>query len=326
MSGQLRILRPGPCSLVQDLGRQGSAHLGVALSGAADTLSLRVGNRLVGNEDNAAAIEMTLAGLHASFDADSTVCLSGAVGDAILLDSHAKALRRVRLLEPTRVNAGESLRIGPFKTRARGYLCIAGGVRTPPVLGSRSTHAASGLGGLEGRPLATDDLLPIGSDAGPAARRLAPQARDRLLAMSSAHELRVTPGLHAAVLGADAMETLVSSVFRVSRAADRVGVRLEGERIGTTDPGEIDSEPALCGAIQVTPDGTPIVLMPDGPTTGGYPVVGVVIGADLPALGQLRPGDEIRFVEVDAHAAIEAIRSQRQELDTLCPPNEPDLR
>ncbi|MCC5786388.1 MAG: biotin-dependent carboxyltransferase family protein [Phycisphaerales bacterium] len=324
MSGQLRIIRPGPCSLVQDLGRPGSAHLGVARSGAADTLSLRAGNRLVGNEDNAAAIEMTLAGLHASFDTDSTVCLSGAGGDALLLDAHAKAMRRVKLLEPTRIGAGESLRIGPLKGGARGYLCIAGGVCTATELGSRSTHAASGIGGLGGRALDTGDCLPIGTDAARPARRIAPQARERLLAMPLCRELRVTPGPHAELFDQDAMETLVSEAFRVSRAADRVGVRLEGTKIPTLDPGAIDSEPMLAGAIQVTPDGTPIILMPDGPTTGGYPVIGVVIGADLPALGQLRPGDEIRFSAVDLEAALEALRSQREELDTLCPPDAPD--
>lgn len=326
MTGSLRIIRPGPCSLVQDLGRPGAAHLGVARCGAADTLSLRAGNRLVGNEDNAAAIEMTLAGLHASFDSGATVCLAGAEGETLLLDGNAKALRRVRPLEPTRIDAGQSLRIGQFRRGARMYLCIAGGVHTPPMLGSRSTHAASGLGGHCGRALEEGDFLPIGADAVQPARRIAPNAREKLLAMPLSKELRVTQGPHAEQLGPDAWRALLSSPCKVSRAADRVGVRLDGEKIPTADPGSLDSEPMLPGAIQVTPDGTPIVLMPDGPTTGGYPVVGVVIGADLPALGQLRPGDQVRFNAVELAEAIDALRAQREEFDARCPPNHPEPR
>lgn len=316
----VRIIRPGPFSTVQDLGRPGFAHLGVPSSGAADTLSLRLGNRLLGNPDAAAAIESTLSGLHASFYSDTAICLTGATtDDALLLDAEGKAIRRITHAAPIPVSAGQCVRVGAFSRGVRQYLCIAGGVRTTPVLGSRSTHAASGIGGHEGRTLRAGDALPLGEPEGAGPRSIDSGARDRIEQLLGPGELRILPGPHAELFGDAAHAELLHASFTIGRASDRVGVRLDGPRVPTRDRGELPTEAMLVGAIQVTPDGTPIVLMADGPTTGGYPVIGVVIASDLPALAQRRPGEAVRFRAVSFDEAVGLVRAQRDLLDTLLP-------
>lgn len=303
---------------VQDLGRPGHSALGVPASGATDPLSLRLGNRIVGNPDGAAGLEFTLDGPCVVFDQDVVVCLAGGdCPDAAI--GRPAGPERLPPCTPVRVRAGELIRIGPVRTGARGYLCVGGGFVVDLVMGSRSTLVSAGFGGHEGRALRPGDRLGLGEradravdvdDSGRAARWLA--------GVRSRRVLRVTPGLHAGLFPAHAAHGLDRSGFTVSDRCDRVGVRLEGAGVPQPEgAGRMDSEPTETGAVQVPGDGRPIVLGMDRPTTGGYPVIACVIAADLPVLGMLRPGEAVRFEHVTREAARKAWRQQESELDAL---------
>jgi biotin-dependent carboxylase-like uncharacterized protein len=189
---------------------------------------------------------------------------------------------------------------------ARSYLALAGGIQVPELLGSRSTCLAGGFGGLGGRPLRPGDLLEIGvaGDIVALAGRRWPA--DRRPAYRAAPTLRVVPGPHAGLFHAEALEALVGESFRVSPTSNRMGYRLEGPRLRMPAHVDLPSLGVLPGAIQVPPDGGPVLLMADAQTTGGYPIAGVVIGADLPLAAQLLPGDSLRFVFADLAAAMAA--------------------
>jgi biotin-dependent carboxylase-like uncharacterized protein len=314
MNAALRVLDPGGLTTVQDLGRPGLGASGVPPGGAADAVSLRVGNRLVGNADTDAALEMTLTGGAFALDAPALLCLAGAGAPdaAIETDGVRRPLRR---WTPTVVSAGASVRIGRLAGGARAYLCVGGSVRTEPMLGSRSTLPAVRLGdGLGAAPLRAGDAVPIGG-AAPGLRvgALSPTVARALDHAIGRRTLRVLPGAHADAFGADARGALARTEFRVDPRSDRSGVRLGGAGL----PGEAaaleKSEGAVPGTVQVPPSGAPIVLGVDGPTVGGYPAIASVIGADLPALGQCRPGDAVRFAWTDLAGAFAAWR----ELEAL---------
>jgi biotin-dependent carboxylase-like uncharacterized protein len=296
----MRVLHPGTYATVQDLGRPGWTHLGVPVSGAADTLSLRIGNRLVGNDDGAAAIEMTLSGGSFAFDAAAVVAVAGAEAGLVLEDSGG----RVRPLERRRsheVEAGDVLRIGPFTRGARAYLCARGGFAVEAVFGSASTHAASGLGGLDGRPLRAGDRLAV------AARESGIARATSVCRWLGRHVLRAVDGAHAPDLPERCAAAFWSGRFSVTTTSDRMGLRLEGSGIPAHGIDRMPTEGMTWGSVQLPDGGIPIVLLPDGQTTGGYPVVASVITADLPALGQLRPGDPVRFERVTLDEARRAL-------------------
>ncbi len=306
----LDVIDGGLLTTVQDAGRPGWTHLGVPVSGAADPWGLAVANLLAGNEPDAAALEMTIVGPTLVVRVGGTIALAGA-------DLGARAGGRP--LVPGRSQAiatGETITI-PGADRpagARGYLAIPGGVDVPRVLGSRSTCLAAGFGGLDGRPLRAGDELrsdrasgdgPDGPDlvwpeADPAAESGGGAVLERVL--------RVLPG------PADGLDDLVAGPWRVAAAANRVGVRLEGRTLEAGIGGETATQGVSWGAIQVPPDGRPIVLSADHQTTGGYGVVAVVIAADRPILGQLQPGDPVRLVATDPETALLALRERRDRL------------
>lgn len=285
----IRVESPGLLTTVQDLGRPGYAHQGVSASGSADSLALRVGNRLLGNDEDAPALEMTLVGGAFFFEANAVVALTGSDFGALLW-------------KPFGVDAGETLRLGPTRAGARCYLCVRGGIEAPYVLGSASTHVMSGLGG---RPLKKGDTLAIGPepDGEPLwdgiewnADRLAP--------------LRVTPGPQADWFkgGLDGL------VYQVKEESNRMGLRLRGPKILQRTPREMLTEGVSLGAIQVPPDGEPVILFVEHQTTGGYPKIANVISADLWQVGQLRPRDEVRFETVSIEKAIELLREQEASI------------
>jgi len=306
----LRVLSAGLSTTVQDLGRPGYMSSGVPAGGAADTLSLRAGNLILNNPPDAAALEITLAGDVIEFTAPATIAFAGADTPEAAIESD-QSRRVVSRWTPTPVGPGERLCIGSVARGARAYLCIAGGVRTAPVLGSRSTHAASGLG-HPGRPLVHGDELPL--DDSP----LVPEADPLPAAIVASIEthlarrrLRVLPAAHLSRFSVIAEDQLFFNAFTIADRSDRTGVRVDGPRV-PSPPGLDVSEPALPGAIQVPPAGRPIILGPDGPTIGGYPMPFAVISADLPALAQLAPRDTVRFERTTlagAHAATERLES-----------------
>jgi antagonist of KipI len=300
--GTIQVLHPGLFTTVQDLGREGRGSLGVSASGASDPLSLRVGNRLVGNEDGAAALEMTLRGATLRFEEDALVALAGA------------PMPGLPAWTATRVRAGETLSFGVAPWGARAFLCVAGGIAVPPVLGSRSTHVASGLGGMKGRAVHAGDRIPLGVPRGPARESgLASVAQERLEAALRRPALRAVAGPR------EASEALWASAYSVTDRSDRMGIRLRGPAALPPEPAGRVTEGTVPGAVQVPPDGQPILLLADRPPTGGYPVVACVATVDLPCAGQLRPHSSVRFERVTGEAARHALAERERWLDEEVP-------
>lgn len=295
----IHVKSPGLLTTVQDLGRAGYGELGVSASGAADTIALRIGNRLVGNREDAAAVEMTLLGGTFEFDQDCVAALTGSD-----FGHHCWTTFEIA--------AGEVLRLGPTQSGARCYLCVRGGIAVAPFLGSASTHLLSGLGGYQGRALRKGDSLFLGESAieEPRAR-----VNPALLALLGPRTLlRVTPGLQWDWFGGPSKQAFYKSPYRVTEDSNRMGLRLEGPMLQTSTAGHMITEGVPLGAIQVPASGQPIILFVEQQTTGGYPKIANVIAADLPSVGQLRPRDEIRFELVSPKVARDLLLEQEQLL------------
>ena len=309
MNGIL-VQAPGLFTTVQDLGREGFGPLGVSASGAADAISLRIGNRLAGNPEGAAALEMTLVGGTFRFERAAVIAVAGAdFGPS--LDGIPLAM-----WSSAQVKAGQTLALGSSspgaRSGARSYLCVQGGIAVEPFLGSASTHALSGLGGFEGRALRKGDRLEIGAAHSlPRKRKLSPQGLERL---RPRRVLRVTEGPQSDWFADSAWEMLRGSTFRVAEQSNRMGIRLEGPQLPVDARREMITEGVSLGAIQVTPSGQPIILFVEQQTTGGYPKIANVISADLHSLGQLRPRDEVRFERIEMAAARRSLMEQEELL------------
>ncbi|OLT15188.1 allophanate hydrolase [Pseudonocardia sp. CNS-139] len=277
----LEVLATGPLALVEDLGRPGLAATGVSRSGAADRGALKLANRLVANPEDAAGVEVLLGGLVVRAAALLTVALAGAPAPADV-DGTPVGHHALVGLRP-----GQVLRLGPPPTGLRTYLAVRGGITMPAVLGSRSTDVLSGLGPER---LAPGAVLPVGPE--PAALPLvdvAPVA----VPPGGPVTLRAVAGPRADFV-AD-LAALTRTTWTASSRSDRVGMRLEGGRLGRTGPGELPSEGMVRGAVQVPPSGEPVVFLADHPVTGGYPVAAVVLDRDTDRAAQVRPGQPVRF-------------------------------
>jgi biotin-dependent carboxylase-like uncharacterized protein len=278
----LELLKAGVLTTVQDEGRAGHAHLGVPAAGALDAPALRLANRLVGNDRAAAGLEITVSGCRVRVHTTMFVAVTGAAVTKITVDG-----RSVDAGVPVPVPAGAVLEIGPASAGVRTYLAVAGGIDVPPVLGSRSTDTLSGLGP---RQLRDGDTLRVGAPTGPAAPVwfTPPDIREP--------RLRITLGPRDDWFTADAVATLTAATWTVSPKSNRVAARLEGPKLTRANTGELPSEGLVLGAVQVPAGGEPLVFLADHPTTGGYPVIGVVHPDDLPLLAQCRPGAPVTFV------------------------------
>lgn len=321
----IHVLAPGLLTTVQDLGRPGHAAAGVSACGAADAVALRLGNQLVGNPEGAAALEMTLQGATLQFAAAAWVALTGAPCAASRQPAQAEE-SSVPMWTALAVAAGETLRCRAIREGARTYLCIAGGLAVPLFLGSAATHVRSGLGGHLGRPLRAGDALDfVPGRPPPRPRSVPPTVAAALYPPSSPRRLRVTSGPQRAELAA-AFAALLAGEYQVSAHSDRMGVRLVGAPLpgaggqgaaaisavgeAGAPPGELLSQGVFWGAVQLPADGQPIVLAVDHQTTGGYPILAAVIAADRHRLGQLRPGDRLRFAEVSLEEADALLAAQ----------------
>lgn len=290
----IEVVEPGTLTTVQDpSGRRGWRHAGVPAGGAADPCSARLANRLVGNPDAAPLLELTIAGPTLGFTQPALVALVGAMTATVdglpLAPAAARTLR-----------AGAQLRVGQGRD-ARAYLAIGGGLEIEPLLGSAATDLRSGFGGLGGRALRAGDRLTHGVATGPGFRWLGAEATGPIRIVAATH-----PGI----------EGLTDDAWRIGAEADRAGVRLDGPPL-QAGIGEVASMGLPIGAIQVPPDGRPIVMLADRPVTGGYPVPAVVIGADIGRVARLRPGDELRFASVSLEEARSALRRAEVELAAL---------
>lgn len=267
---QCRVVDPGPLTTVQDGGRPGHAHLGVPRAGVLDGPAASAANRLVGNPEDAAVLETTVGGVSFVVTEALAFAVTGAGCDIRM------GGRPVAWGEAVSAGAGAEVVVGPARTGVRSYVALAGGILVPPVLGSRSTDTLAGVGPAVVR---RGDVLPLGPELGsPSAAAVTPYPGGPVT-------LRYDPGpRHDWVAAGPAGEYVVSDL------SNRVGLRLHGEPVVRSRGDELPSEGIVLGAIQVPADGQPLVFLHDHPTTGGYPVVGVVCAEDLPRCAQLAPG------------------------------------
>ncbi|MET3395158.1 biotin-dependent carboxylase-like uncharacterized protein [Variovorax sp. 1140] len=316
------IRKPGVLASVQDLGRHGHRQLGICPGGALDVLALTLANRLVGNADRAAGLELTMGGCELQFEADTRIAFTG--------DDFGATLDGVPLWPcwSVPVAAGQTLRLaganasGARKSGVRSWLAVAGGIDVPPVLGSRSTDLKAGFGGLQGRALRKGDRLPTGVSALDAAQRerrpfgirgpdWGPAEDDGAIA------LRVLPGPEFELFTLAAREQLWGERWRITPQSNRMGNRLEGAELKRKRSGDMLSSGVIPGTIQVPPSGQPIILMGDAQTTGGYPRIGVVIRADLWKLAQAPLNGRLRLVQVDQPQALAAWADQQRYLSQV---------
>lgn len=279
----VELVETGPLSTVQDLGRPGLAGIGVGVSGAADRGALRLANRLVGNDEAAAAVEATLGGLTVRAQRDVTVAVTGAPCP-VTVDGRGEAVNSV-----LRLTAGAELRLGTPERGLRSYLAVRGGIAVEPVLGSRSTDVLAELG--PDRP-AAGTVLPVG----PAPARLPTVATAPVAAPGADDiELAVVPGPRDDWFDDRALATLLSEPYEVGTDSNRIGMRLTGPALHRVGSAELPSEGMVAGALQVPPSGQPTLFLADHPVTGGYPVIAVLPAAVVDVAAQVRPGQRVRF-------------------------------
>lgn len=273
----LHVLATGPLVTVQDRGRRGYAHLGAPRAGALDAPAADLANRLVGNPEDAAVLEVLMGGLTVRADSGCWVAVTGAGRD------HAAA---------EWLPAGAELHVGTPATGVRSYLAVSGGIAVPPVLGSRSTDTLAWIGPP---PVEPGVVLPVGAQRGRPRPVDAPRP-------PRPGPLRVHPGPRADWFAPDALERLCAAAYVVGADSDRIGLRLVGPPLPRRRDGELPSEGMVLGAVQVPPDGQPVVFLADHPPTGGYPVLAVVDPGDLWLCAQLRPGEQVRFTPAPRRA------------------------
>jgi antagonist of KipI len=317
----IEVLEPGLFTTAQDLGREGYGPLGVSTSGAADAVSLRLGNRLLGNPEGEAGLEMTLLGGTFAFPEGAVLTLAGSDFGATLEG------KPVEMWTPFEAKPKQVLRVGPTRSGARSYLCVQDGIEVQLFLDSASTHILSGLGGHKGRALKKGDVLTIGSANRTEQKRTGKNASstggagtvgERRLTARALKELqprkvlRVTPGPQSDWFSEAAKKIFHESTYRVAEESNRMGIRLQGATIPAPAGGEMISEGVALGAVQVPEGGQPIILFVEQQTTGGYPKIANVISADFHSLGQLRPRDEIRFEQVDWKTARALLKRQEE--------------
>lgn len=326
------VIKAGVLSSVQDLGRRGHRHIGVALAGAMDPLSLEIANRLVGNAIDAAALEITMGPVVLRFTRATRVAITGTDFNASLDDAPVSSWWSLP------VKAGQCLTLRGARRGMRAYIAVAGGIDVKPVLGSRSTDLKAGFGGLGGRALRDGDRLPFAPVASTQHNVFSPEAPifgvkapawskfaqidyphsppqyDGTRPIGPTIAVRVLRGHEYGEFAEASHESFWTRDWTITPNSNRVGYRLDGPALERTASYDLRSHAVMPGTIQVPPNGKPIVLLADAQTTGGYPKIGMVISADLWRLGQARLGSAVRFVECSRDEALEALRATQRYL------------
>lgn len=292
--GKMKILNPGLLSTIQDGGRFGYQQYGMPVAGAMDLHSLQLANWCVGNRGNEACIEATILGPSIQFQSNTYIAISGAKIQPLLNDEP------VDMNSSIKVSAEDVLTFGNIQSGCRVYIAIAGGFHLPDLMDSKSTYLRGKLGGFEGRALKPGDELDI-ADTDKHLMRTVPE--ELIPEYSNYTEIRVTAGAEVKRFTMNGIKTFLCSVYTVSPQSDRMGYRLSGEKIEHANGADIISSGIVTGAIQVPGHGEPIIMMSDHQTVGGYTKVAQVISVDLPLLGQMKPGDKIKFKEVSLDTA-----------------------
>ena len=322
----IEVERPGLLTTIQDLGRHGRQHLGVPVNGVMDEVSHRLANLLVGNDENEATLELTLNGPTLRFTQDAVIAICGAaMGGAV-------GREPLPWWRPIRVPAGARVVFGRPPIGCRAYLAIAGGFDIPMVLGSRSTALMGAYGGFHGRALKKGDVLvPRSPHEANTARwvRLLSRShhgiaypnwsvsRARMPYRISPQPVRIVPGRHWQSFAVAVREALTEGQYKVGLDSDRMGYRLAGPMLEARRSHDVLSEGVVMGAMQVPPGGQPIVLMADHQTAGGYPVIAVVAGVDLPVMGQIPPNEVLQFKLITPEEGYAASAQREQQLGMI---------
>ncbi len=308
----LEVISSGPMTTIQDLGRYGLGRYGVPPSGAVDSFSLSVANLLVGNDEHEACIETTLMGLKLRALTDLSIAITGGDLQPLINDAPSEMWRSLV------IRKDDVLHFRGLKSGCRAYLAAEGGISLNPVLGSRSTNLTSRFGGYEGRSLRQGDVLYTPSTSDHSHFTMRALDLNRIPIYARHWILRVLWGPQEADFKPESTSKFVESPFKVTPMSDRTGVRLSGPLIERRQgvPESIISEGVIPGSIQVPGDGQPIIILVET-VTGGYRKIATIIGADIPLLGQIKPGDLIRFRAVSMEEALLALRETRQVKATL---------
>lgn len=283
----LCVLTPGLQTTLQGKPRYGARHMGMPWAGPADSLSMALANRLVGNAYDTTALELTYGNARFAFEADAHFAITGAPVDLDL------AGRKVLMHRTQKAKAGDTLTIGNAVAGMRIYLAVSGGLKAECILGSTSTYLPAGLGGFEGRALKSGDVLGFG-DQDHQAQRMTPN--DLRPFIGNTWALRAMPGLEAAKLDDTAAETLFGTTFTAAPQVTRIGIGLEGPHLELASDGRMKSAPVFPGTIQCPESGQPVILGVDAQTTGGYPRVAQILRCDMHMLGQIRPHAHVRLI------------------------------
>jgi biotin-dependent carboxylase-like uncharacterized protein len=306
----LVVLKPGMLTTIQDRGRWGLQSRGVPVAGPMDPCAHRVANALVGNDPDAATLEITLLGPDLVFEDERLAAIAGAEFD-VTVDDRSAPWNGAFV-----VPAGARLQFHARRQGVRAYLAVAGGMAVRPTLGSRATHVVSAMGGLDGRALKAGDRLPLGDRS--TARGAAPALEAPLIALPRGEaRIRVLPGPQLDYFSGDALETLQSAPYVIAPNSDRMGFRLTGPRLAHSRGADIISDATPLGVLQVPASGQPILLMADRQTAGGYPKLATVITADMSVAGQLGPGDALTFTVCTPREAMAALIAQERALMAL---------
>lgn len=302
----MTILSPGPLSTVQDKGRTGYMSTGFSVGGAMDTYSMETANILVGNSPSDGVIEMTLMGISTVFDCTCVIALTGADMSPRLNGNDIPTYTAIE------VHADDKLTMGVAKSGMRCYLAVSGGFDLPLVMGSMSTNIKCGIGGYNGRKLASGDVIPLRHSIPLSliGRRSIPPKN----AYSDTVTLRVILGPQDDMFTENGIKTFLGNEYIVSDKSDRMGIRLEGETIENKDGVDIISDGIATGSVQIPASGTPIIMMADRQTTGGYAKIATVISSDLKLIAQARAGTKIRFEQVSEKTALSALKKEQREL------------
>jgi antagonist of KipI len=302
------VIKPGLYTTVQDRGRFGYQQFGVPVSGVADSFSYRVANALAGNFQGQAVLEATVLGPLLEVVNQGVIAVTG--GDLSPFLNNAP----LPMWESVAVHPGDKVQFKGIKTGCRGYIAVAGGIDVPIVMGSRSTYVAGKIGGVSGRPLAAGDRLNRGKGAGKVGARI---PTDFIPTYSDDIQIGVILGPQDDYFS-EGMEKFLSSTYKVSDKADRMGYRLEGDAIVHREgvPKSIISEPSVPGGIQIPPDGQPIILLVEQ-TVGGYTKIATAISSDLGKVGQAKPGDRVHFVRIGLEQAHQTLIEEEEKFESI---------
>lgn len=309
--GVVKVIKPGMLTTIQDLGRNNFQKSGMPAAGAMDAFSLKVANILVGNNEEDACLEATLMGPELKFTGDSEIAITGGNLTPQINGSGVDMWCGIR------VKTGDVLSFGIVKSGCRSYVSIAGGVDVPVIMGSKSTYIRGHVGGFEGRPLKADDELKTGTQNQYKAYNPARLPEELIPIYNKEIVVRVVPGPQDDYFSEDGINTLFNSEYKVTNEADRMGYRLEGAKIAHKNGADIISDGITMGSVQVPGHGMPIIMMADRQTTGGYTKIATAIAPDLDLVGQLKPGDSIRFAKIDIKEAQIAYKGYINKLDSI---------